>query len=301
MSYIEVGEGPLRLSAYVMLSDPAFIEVSILSYYDIVDRIVLSYDVDGLGWNGRPVAIDECLTRAKQIDHASKMVEMAGHFADRNKSPLECDTNQRRTAVERASEDADWILQLDSDEVLGSQGTLLDCLNRAVANKADALDYPSRWFFTSTRHGVAERCSRLWRLTASYPGAVAIRSGTLLSLCRQTAGKTFRADFRPTNTDPWQSRRVPVDMVVPPEDAIFHFSWVRTPAAMQEKRMNSGHAKEDFWGERLAYWKFVQRHPLYVQATVPFRSRDHRYRLTRISKTPVVDGINVELAGGVAE
>jgi hypothetical protein len=276
----------MRLSAYVMLADPAFIEESILSYYDIVDQIFLVYDVDGIGWTGKPIAIDDCLTKAKQIDRSSKVVPLAGHFADRTKSPLESETYQRTIAVERASKDADWILQLDSDEVLGSHATLLECLDRAIANGADALDYPARLFFASTSRGLAERCSRLWRVSANYPGAIAIRSGTALSHCRQTKVQTFRADFRPRSTDPW-SKGLPVDIVISPDDAIFHFSWVRTPQAMLEKRQTSGHTTGDFWDNRLAYWSFVQRHPSYVQATAPLRGRENRYRLTRLSRTPL--------------
>jgi hypothetical protein len=290
----------MRLSAYVMLSDPAFIEASILSYYDIVDRIFLSYDVDGIGWGGRPVAVDECLKKARRIDHSSKMVELPGHFADPTRSPLECDTNQRRIALGRASEGADWVLQLDSDEVLGSKETLLGCLDRAIASGAQALDYPSRWFFTSTKHGLAERCSRLWRVSAGYPGAIAVQSGTVLSLCRQTTAQMFRVDFRPKNTDRWQSG-THVDMVISPKNGVFHFSWVRTPEAMQEKRMISSHSREDFWDDRLAYWTFVQRHPFYVQATVPLRGRENRYRLTPISKTPLTHDVNLALEGGTAE
>ena len=42
----------MRLTAYILAADPAWIEASIQSYYDIVEQIVVCYDRDRLGWTG---------------------------------------------------------------------------------------------------------------------------------------------------------------------------------------------------------------------------------------------------------
>src|SRR5208283_1119069 len=58
----------MRLRAYVLAADPAWLETSMQSYYDIVEKIVVSYDRNKVGWTGHPLPIDECIDRAKSID-----------------------------------------------------------------------------------------------------------------------------------------------------------------------------------------------------------------------------------------
>ena len=115
-----------------------------LSYYDLVDRIVVSYDADGRGWTGVPIDVEQCLRRLRAIDRAGKFDYRPGHFARSEffARPIENDTNQRRIALDQASDGADWVLQLDTDEVVGNVRTLAACLGEAETRGRSAFDFP---------------------------------------------------------------------------------------------------------------------------------------------------------------
>ena len=95
------------------------------------------------------------------------------------------------------------MLQLDTDEVIPRMESFMDMLRRANAGGAVGLHFPSRWLYARAGSGwYPEACSRWWRAAAGYPGPLAVRSGTRLTLARQCEGPLFRVDFRPRNTDP---------------------------------------------------------------------------------------------------
>jgi hypothetical protein len=106
------------INAYVLVAEPSWIEASISSYYAIVDTIVVSYDRSGRGWTGAPIAVDECLDRLRAIDSARKMRFCPGEYARPGHTPMENDTYQRQQALEAAGAGADWVLAIDTDEVL---------------------------------------------------------------------------------------------------------------------------------------------------------------------------------------
>ncbi|MBE7158495.1 MAG: hypothetical protein INR62_08700, partial [Rhodospirillales bacterium] len=123
----------MRTNAYLLAADPAWIESSVLSYYPLVERIVVSYDEDGFGWTGAPLDIDQCLRRLRVIDRDGKLDFQPGHYARREffRRPLENDTYQRQCALDQAGTDADWVLQLDTDEIIGDASIFTDCLAQA--------------------------------------------------------------------------------------------------------------------------------------------------------------------------
>src|SRR4051794_39995802 len=51
----------MRLTGYLLAADPAWIELSVTSYYPLVSRIIVSYDERGLGWTGIDIPVQECL------------------------------------------------------------------------------------------------------------------------------------------------------------------------------------------------------------------------------------------------
>ena len=51
----------MHLTAYVLAADPAWVGISVLSYYDLVEEMVISYDENGKGWTGAPIPVDECI------------------------------------------------------------------------------------------------------------------------------------------------------------------------------------------------------------------------------------------------
>ena len=76
----------MKLAAYILAADPAWIDWSVPSYYDLVDRIIVSYDGDGLGWTGAPLQIEECLNRLRAIDVAYRTIAAEGGRAVFGKS-----------------------------------------------------------------------------------------------------------------------------------------------------------------------------------------------------------------------
>ena len=105
-----------RIKAYVLAADPTWLERSVGAYYPFVDEIVVSYDRSSRGWTGAPVPVEECLTRLRVLDGDGKMRFCPGDFSSPVQDPMENDTLQRGVALQLASQEADWVLQLDTDE-----------------------------------------------------------------------------------------------------------------------------------------------------------------------------------------
>lgn len=276
----------MRISAYVLVADPAFVQESLLAYYDHVDRIVLSYDETATSWTGTPLPVQECLSLIEAIDRDRKCVHAPGRFARLDEHPLENETYQRQTALDAASEDADWVLQLDTDEVMLDAPRFFAALDRADATGTSGMDYPARWLYA--RVGDSDRfleaSSRLWRVRAGYPGAVAVRAGTQLAHARQTDVPLYRVDFRPWNTDPAHRKDAAVHATIPINSAIAHYSWVRDDETMRRKFGWSGHAADYSKPEVYRRWTTRQRHPLRTVVTTPFRADDW-FRLARVRET----------------
>lgn len=261
----------MNFNAYILAADPAWIEASVLSYYAIVDRIVVSYDETSTSWTGTALDVDECLRRLRAIDVAGKLDYRPGAYARREffDRPMESETYQRQTALEQASGGADWVLQLDTDEVMPDP-RWLDQFKR-VPTCFSAIDWPMRTIFRAVRpHVFAEICSFRRRQVSSYPGPVAVRPNTRLRHARQSDAQTYRFEIAPTDTDPAAGGRV-VDAVIDPSAAIVHLSWDRTEADILRKLRAWGH-KHDFDAERYVrrvwrrtpkWWMAMYRfHPL---------------------------------------
>lgn len=260
----------MRINAYIMAADPAWIETSVLSYYDHVDTIVVSYDESGHGWTGAPIASGECLERLRAIDSGNKFVFLPGNYSKRFEDAMESDTLQRQEALDRASEDADWVLQLDTDEVIPDPSRLLNEL-KDLDPEFGAVDWPMRTLFQSTSDGrFLEVCSLFRRTIGSYPGPIAIRAGSKLSHARQTKLKSWRCDVRAKDTDPAAGYRR-VDRVIDSSAAVLHFSWVRTEAEIRRKLQSWGHSAgfdgeaylSRIWNRAPKFWWTIHRfHPL---------------------------------------
>ncbi|UNK70146.1 hypothetical protein [Microbacterium sp. H1-D42] len=276
----------LRIHAYVLVADPSYLRESISAYYPHVDRIVLSYDRNGTSWTGTPLPLDQCLRIIAELDVDAKCVHAPGDFARLDHAPLENDTHQRQSALDRASDGADWVVQLDTDEVLVDPDAFFAMLRRANVNGADGLEYPARWLYTRSRHGwYLEVSRRWWQRAASFPGPVAVKAGTQLRHARQADVQLFRVDLDAKNTDPWHPIDAPVHAVVDASRAILHFSWVRDPDVIRRKFGWSGHTAHMRPPIVLRRWLRRSRHPFFTALMTPLRRRDSgRYRLARIAE-----------------
>lgn len=264
-----------RINAYVLAADPWWLEDSVESYYDLVGRIVVSYDEDGRSWTGTPLPVAECLDRLRAIDRDGKLDFRPGRFFHSERTALENDTAQRQIALDQASDGADWVIQLDTDEVVLDAGALLDAIDEAEVRGCDAVEYPARYLYARSPSGwMLESTRALWRRRAGYPGPVVIRPHVTLVHCRQAALPMLRVDMSPTNTDPAHARDVVVHRVVRPDQAILHYSWVRDDEYMVRKAAWSGHS--DTYTSWLKDWRWRTRHPVLAVA-IGWACRDHSW------------------------
>lgn len=254
----------MKVNAYILAADPAWIESSVLSYYPLVERIVVSYDEDGFGWTGAPLDIDQCLRRLRAVDRDGKLDFQPGHYARREyfRSPLENDTYQRQCALDQAASDADWVLQLDTDEMIGDASVFTDCLAQAERLRREALNYPSLWLYCQASPcWYLEWCDRGWRRAPGYPGPLAVRAGSRLTLARRVESGHFHVDLSRRGSRMRVPNGVKVDRVITADEAVWHFSMLRDEAWLRRKFISSGHAHERNWHEEIDGWLWARRHP----------------------------------------
>lgn len=277
-----------RVNAYVLVADPSYLRESIAAYYPYVDRIVLSYDRSATSWTGTSLPVEQCLRIVEALDVDRKCEHHPGDFGRSGYSAFDNETHQRQVALDIASADADWVLQLDTDEVMLDPETFFAMLDRAERAGAGGLDFPARWLYTRTRSGrYLEATRRFWQSAGAFPGPLAVRSGTVLRHARQAEVELFRVDLSRKSTDPWRRKDAPVHAVIDDASAVLHFSWVRHPDVIRRKFAWSGH--EAFMRPPKVYRRWIWRsaHPLLTVLTTPLRPRDAgRYRLVRIPEPP---------------
>jgi len=238
----------MKLNAYILAADPAWIEASVLSYYDVVDRIVVSYDETSISWTGAPIDVEQCLQRLRAIDSAGKFDYRPGHFArqaffDR---PMENDTHQRQVALDQASEGAEWVLQFDTDEVLPNSRRLLSQLEASCLDGPPAIEWPMKVLFRSLGGGrYLQVVGRDGRGHYEYPGPIAVRPGVRLKDARRTDGAFMRLVVVGDDQS-LQVRRSPSPLETRSEclsdaDAVLHNSWGRSSRSVCTKIRSWGH------------------------------------------------------------
>lgn len=237
----------MRLHAYVLAADPAWVERSLPAYYDLVDEIVVSYDRSGRGWTGVAVPVEETLERLEALDHDGKFRRVGGDYARAAATPMECDTAQRQEALAEAGRGADWVLQIDTDEVLPRPDRLLDLLDYAEARGLEAVEWPMRVLFRSLDRGrFLEVCEADGRDRFEYPGPIAVRPGADLIDARRAAAPFLRPVTRGDHgslqlTQPPGSGETRAELLGP-EDAILHYSWAGSPERIRKKVSSWSHS-----------------------------------------------------------
>jgi hypothetical protein len=248
-----------RINAYVLAADPTWIERSVNAYYSFVDRIVVSYDRNSLGWTGAPVPVEECLTRLSVLDVDRKMRFFSGDFSSAVKDPMENDTFQRGVALAHASDGADWVLQIDTDEFLPVPQALLDSIESADKLGVGGVEWPMRVLYRAMGPAEAlEVCAPDGEDHFEYIAPIAVRSGTALIHSRRTGKSTLRAVVRGDSRS-LQLRRRPEKGEVREErlhssEAIVHNSWARSPVEMMRKLASWSHSGPAAWSHFLLRW-----------------------------------------------
>jgi len=177
----------MNLAAYVLAADPTWIRTSVLSYYPFVSHIVVSFDRRGRGWSGEPVPARRCVAALKSIDRDRKVRFAPGDYSGTHDDLMAAETAQRQAALDDAAEGADWVLQIDTDEVLPDAGALTRAL-AAVDERYVAVSWPMRVLYRRLGRGrFLEVAAEDGSLHVEYPGPVAVRSGTRLDHARWAA------------------------------------------------------------------------------------------------------------------
>ncbi|KRF43282.1 hypothetical protein ASH01_15910 [Terrabacter sp. Soil811] len=235
---------PLALGAYVLPGDPVWLRSSLERYYPFVDRLVVPVPDNGLGWNGRPIRVQECLSVVREVDVRGIISVVTGQWTD-SRDPLSQDTAQRRAAV-AALADMDWILQIDNDELLPSMPILRSYIEQAHGAGLAAVEWPMRVLFRRSSGSYLEVCSSDMSPHYEYPGPIAIRSDVTLVEARRIDGSFLRLGVHGDDSS-LQLTRPPEEreerlMTLRLEDAIIHNSWARSPASVWSKVQSWGHA-----------------------------------------------------------
>ena len=268
----------MKIKAYILAADPAWIQASVLSYYAIPDEIIVSYDANGIGFTGVPVAVDQCLQRLRAIDTAGKMRFVPGEYARPGKPPMESEVLQRQSALKEIGTDVDWILQFDTDEILPDAAEFLRCLH-AVPPDAQSVDWPMRALFRQVgADEFLEVCTARGRQSNEYPGPVACRPGIEFEgLGRRVPGPLWRFGSRHIGWRPrphFVADQSDTSAIISRHQAILHFSWVRTEAEIRRKLQSWSHSgdfdAETFlnhaWLPAAKNWKALRNfHPIHPE------------------------------------
>jgi hypothetical protein len=274
----------MRVTAYVLAAEPLWAQASVWSYYELVDRLIVTYDRRGMGWNRKPLKVSETLDRLRAIDTDGKMVFSEGDYSLPGRTPFENETHQRQVALNEASRGADWVLQIDTDEVLADPRCFLECITEAHEAGYAGIEYPARWLYQHVKGNLfLERASRLWKVAAGYPGPVAVRSGVRLTHARQADVALYRVDFARRNTDPDRPANAPVHRVIRKDQGIVHYSHVRARGELHAKFTNHGdlHDKPD---DAVSRAEWYRTHPYLAVCRTPLLRRRNGGMFLRLSR-----------------
>jgi hypothetical protein len=186
---------------------------AIRSYYEIADEIILGLDRDRLTWMRQPFDIDmnEVADFISQVDQKNKIRIFAADFHS-NDHPMINETMERNALSLQCSE-SNWIIQIDSDEIL-----------------MNAPEF------------------RQWLLPARPDCRYA---ATWINVFKSFDDKVLLID-PPTGLTPvatklrgqYASARVTQQPVIVSPLTLLHFCYGRTPEDLLQKLRNWGHARD---------------------------------------------------------
>lgn len=253
-----------RLGAYVLAADPTWLRSSIERYYDELDVLVVLASESGRGWTGAPVQARRCVDMVRELDVRGIAEIIFGDWVD-SANPMAADTAQRQAGINALGDRVDWILQIDTDELLPDLEALRAALIEAESVGVAAVEWPMRVLYRRLRTGdYLEVVAQSGSPRFEYPGPIAVRAGTTLSDARRASIPYLRPVVR-GDTESLQVARPPEDgelrrPTIDPTAAILHNSWARSPKDVRRKVRSWGHGgslKSAFY-----YWLVWMPSPL---------------------------------------
>jgi hypothetical protein len=239
----------MRLAAYILAADPTWIEKSVAAYYDRVDEILVSYDEAGLGWSGSHVESEPSLARLRAIDVDAKMRFVGGDHHSLPTAPAN-EIGQRQSCLDGIGQAADWVLQIDSDEVVPDIDAVIAALQHADDRGLRAVEWPMRVLFRRLNdREYLVVTGENGRGHFEYPGPIAVRSGAVFRDARQGDAAFLRPVVGGDDSSLQMTRDAAAgedrSFTITPEQAILHNSWGRSPAVVRRKVRAWGH--NDGW------------------------------------------------------
>lgn len=116
--------------------DWEFLQHSLPAIYDHVEAICLSVDAGDKSWNGNTFSFDNDGLNAlvKGLDKKHKIQVLREPFFSPERTPIENENYQRRRMAEVLGK-ADWIIQIDTDEIIIEPETFISELRKYKAYK----------------------------------------------------------------------------------------------------------------------------------------------------------------------
>jgi hypothetical protein len=239
----------VRLAAYLLAADPTWIEKSVRAYYDQVEEILVSYDEAGIGWSGSRVQSEAAVVRLRAIDVAGKMRFVGGNYHSLPSAPAS-EIHQRQAALDAVAPTVDWVLQIDSDEVVPDMGVLIAALHHADERGLRAVEWPMRVLFRRLNSRVyLVVTGKDGRGHFEYPGPIAVRPGAVFRDARQGDVPFLRPVVAGADSSLQLTRDSAAgedrSFTIDESQAILHNSWGRSPAVVRRKIRAWGH--HDGW------------------------------------------------------
>lgn len=128
----------MKYSFYTPIAyDYKFSYAAIMSYYDIADEIILAIDEDRISWAGKKYEFNEneFKEKIKDIDKDKKIKIIESNF--HQNIPIQNDTQERNFISKLCT--GDYIIGIDSDEILLNSKEFLSWLNNQENLKSDIL------------------------------------------------------------------------------------------------------------------------------------------------------------------
>ena len=98
--------------------DWEFLQYSLPTIYSKMDKICLSIDKNRTSWNGNifPIDVSALKKIISEIDDQNKVFLLEESFYDKSRTPIQNECYQRTRMAEVLGK-ADWIVQIDTDEI----------------------------------------------------------------------------------------------------------------------------------------------------------------------------------------
>ncbi len=229
----------------MLAADPTWIYESIAAYYDFIDILVVSFDCNSKSWTGSDIPVDECRQKIREIDSRCIIVDISDDYSGSPGTPIQRDTSQRQACIDYLSTRVDWIIQIDTDELMPDIRPVLTEIQNIPEN-VDGIEWPMRVLYrqlsSNSYLGVSNLDSNP---VYEYPGPIVVRKNVTLVDARRISTQVVRYSVI-GDTSSLQLKGCHIDGIqirstLDHSSAIVHNSWARSPKSVWRKVRSWGH------------------------------------------------------------